>query len=222
MAQGITPVFSHHDFLIFDKPEGISFHSESGTGFFAGLQKTLPDETLYPVHRLDKMTSGLVVVARNKKAAQSFSHLFANHSIHKTYIALSDKKPTKKQGRVAGDMTRTRNGSWKLNQSRQNPAITRFTSEALAQNIRLFILKPETGRSHQLRVMMKALGSPILGDLRYGGSPADRAYLHATALDFIWKGEQISCFKEPRTGHQFRLLTEDSFHRRPECAGSTY
>lgn len=222
MAQGITPCFLHPDFLIFNKPEGISFHSENGTGFFASIQESLPHETLYPVHRLDKMTSGLTMVARNREAAQIFTQLFASHRIHKTYIALSDKKPTKKQGRVIGDMTRTRNGNWKLAHTRQNPAITRFTSESLEQNLRLFILKPETGRSHQLRVMMKSLGSPILGDLRYGGTSADRGYLHATALNFTWKGNPVAFFKQPETGSQFNLLRADTFHRLQECAESTY
>lgn len=193
-----NPVFTHPDFFIFDKPAGISFHSENGSGFFANIQKQFPDETLFPVHRLDRITSGLVLVARNKAAAQEFGKLFESREVEKTYLALSDCKPTKKQGSIMGDMQRTRNGSWKLSRSKENPAITRFVSQTTdilfnEKIVRLFVLKPETGKTHQLRVMMKAVGAPIIGDERYGGTTADRGYLHASALAFTWKGEKIFC-----------------------------
>ena len=61
-------------------------------------------------------------------------------------------------------MQKARNGAWKLCQSKENPAITRFESVSCEPNLRLFILKPQTGKTHQLRVAMKSLGSPILGD----------------------------------------------------------
>lgn len=207
MAQGINPVLTHVDFFIFNKPAGVSFHSETGAGFFALLRQQFPGETLFPVHRLDKMTSGLLLIARNQTAAQEFSRLFMQHSIQKTYLAISDRKPTKKQGTVAGDMQKTRNGNWKLRRTRENPAITRFISEHIGTQQRLFILKPETGRTHQLRVMMKSLGSPIIGDERYGGTPADRGYLHAASLAFNWQEEVIHCSALPDKGTLFTAIT---------------
>ena len=198
-----SPVFEHADFFVFDKPAGISFHSEDGAGFFAQLAEQYPTETLFPVHRLDKITSGLLLVARNKPAAQQLGKLFELHAIKKTYIALTDQKPSKKQGTISGDMQRTRDGNWKLLHSKNNPAITRFTSHSLAPNLRLFILQPQTGRTHQLRVMMKALGSPIIGDCRYGGTAADRGYLHAYHLNFSWNDEQIFIWSTPDNGELF-------------------
>ena len=203
MATRVIPVFEHADFFVFDKPAGISFHSEDGAGFFAQLIEQHPNETLFPVHRLDKITSGLLLVARNKPAAQELGKLFESHAIKKTYIALTDQKPSKKQGAISGDMQRTRDGNWKLLHSKNNPAITRFTSHSLAPNLRLFVLTPQTGRTHQLRVMMKALGSPIIGDLRYGGSAADRGYLHAQRLQFDWHGAAIDIYSTPNTGELF-------------------
>lgn len=203
MAQGVSTVFEHADFFVFDKPAGTSFHSEDGAGFFAQLTETYPTETLFPAHRLDKITSGLLLVARNKPAAQQLGELFESHAIKKTYIALTDQKPSKKQGTITGDMQRTRDGNWKLLHSKKNPAITRFTSHSLAPNLRLFILQPQTGRTHQLRVMMKALGSPIIGDLRYGGTAADRGYLHAQRLQFDWNGEAIDILNTFDTGALF-------------------
>lgn len=203
VAQGVSTVFEHAAFFVFDKPAGTSFHSEDGAGFFAQLTETYPTETLFPVHRLDKITSGLLLVARNKSAAQQLGELFESHAIKKTYIALTDQKPSKKQGAISGDMQRTRGGNWKLLHSKKNPAVTRFISHSLAPNLRLFILQPQTGRTHQLRVMMKALGSPIIGDLRYGGTAADRGYLHAQRLQFDWNGEAIDILNTFDTGALF-------------------
>jgi tRNA pseudouridine32 synthase/23S rRNA pseudouridine746 synthase len=201
-------VFEHPDFYIFDKPAGVSFHSESGEGFFASLQKQFLGETLFPAHRLDRITSGLVLIARNKAAAQQFGKLFESGKVQKTYMALSDKKPGKKQGGIVGDMHKSRSGNWKLLRTTENPAITRFASQSTEiifndKLLRLFILKPQTGKTHQLRVMMKALGSPILGDERYGGTATDRGYLHALALEFEWKGEAVRCEQAPTAGEYF-------------------
>lgn len=209
MASGVTPVFEHADFFVFDKPPGASFHSEDGAGFFATLAGQYPAETLFPVHRLDKITSGLMLVARSKPAAQQLGKLFESHAIKKTYIAIADHKPSKKQGTVSGDMQRTRDGNWKLLHSRNNPAITRFTSHALAPNLRLFVLAPQTGRTHQLRVMMKSLGSPILGDTRYGGTVSDRGYLHASRLQFEWHSQDIDIRLMPASGELFKKFSAE-------------
>ena len=111
--------------------------------------------------------------------------LLANKKVTKTYIALSDKKPRKKQGRVKGDLEKGRGGSYHLKRTLENPSITDFQSRYLEKfELREFELMPKTGKTHQLRVVMKSLGSPILGDKRYGGSEASRMYLHASKLTF--------------------------------------
>lgn len=200
----LSPRFEHPDFWVFDKPAGASFHSEAGTGFFAELQAALPTESLFPVHRLDKITSGLLLIARNKEAAATFQVLLSQRDIQKTYLALSDLKPSKKQGWIKGDMQKTRNGSWKLSRELSKPAVTQFHSVSLQEKLRLFVLQPYTGRTHQLRVAMKSLGCPILGDTRYGGSTADRGYLHAAILQFDWHGERL-CFQSlPASGELFQ------------------
>lgn len=201
--ESLSPCYEHPDFWVFDKPADISFHSESGTGFFAELQHVFPSETLYPVHRLDKLTSGLLIAARNKSAAVQFQQLFTNKKINKTYIALSTQKPTKKQGWIKGDMTKSRGGNWKLTRELTDPAITQFTSHSLAEQLRLFILQPHTGRTHQLRVAMKSLASPILGDTRYGAPESDRGYLHAAQLRFNWNEQAIEIERLPQTGQNF-------------------
>ena len=101
-----------------------------------------------------------------------------------------------------GDMQKARNGAWKLCQSKENPAITRFESVSCEPNLRLFILKPQTGKTHQLRVAMKSLGSPILGDTLYGKNTEniDRTYLHAARLQFEFKGQAFDVFTVPKEG----------------------
>ena len=141
-------------------------------------------------------------MALNAESAAEFFRLFSEHHIQKTYLALSNQKPKKKQGLIVGDMQKARNGAWKLCQSKENPAITRFESVSCEPNLRLFILKPQTGKTHQLRVAMKSLGSPILGDTLYGKNTEniDRTYLHAARLQFEFKGQAFDVFIPPKEG----------------------
>ena len=199
----IEVVYQHSDFIIINKPEGISVHKdqeEQGLTELVAKQLNVPQVWL--VHRLDKVTSGLLILALNAESAAEFSRLFSEHKIHKTYLASSNQKPKKKQGLIIGDMKKARDGAWKLCQTKDNPAITRFESVSCEPNLRLFILKPQTGKTHQLRVAMKSLGSPILGDELYGKNTEkiDRTYLHAVQLEFDYLNDFISVTCLPSQG----------------------
>jgi len=195
------------DYWIVNKPAGMSFHAESqDIGFMQWMHENYPDQSFFPVHRLDRITSGLIILAKHKKAAQVFGRLFEQHLITKFYLALSAKKPKKKQGSIKGGMQQGRRGSWMLNQSNVNFAHTQFFSCLLNPGLRLFVLKPKTGKTHQLRVALKSVGAPILGDERYGGGVSDRGYLHAYSLSFEWQGE-VKRFKYlPELGVEFEGL----------------
>ena len=117
------------------------------------------------------------------------SDLFAAKTMRKTYLALGTDKPSKKQGWIKGDMEKSRRGTWKLMRSMENPAVTKFNSHSLEPGLRLFVLHPHTGKTHQLRVAMKSLGSPILGDTLYGGKPASRMFLHAWKIKFDYQDQ---------------------------------
>lgn len=201
-------LLSHNDFYIVHKPANVGFHDESefGAGFFNQCQSFF-NEDLFPVHRLDKITSGVLVLARNKSTATWFQQAFEQGDIEKIYIALASNKPKKKQGSVIGDMAKARQSQWKLTQQKTNPAITRFFSLGIEnqdiQGLRAFLLKPETGKTHQLRVALKSLGSPILGDALYGGQGSDRGYLHALAIKFNYAGEPIEVLDLPEQGEIF-------------------
>jgi len=206
-------ITEHDDFIVVDKEAGVNFHDEGeiGSGLFSQVKNQLksatPEVELYPVHRLDKMTSGLVIFAKTLACAQTFGQLFQDHYIEKYYLAVSDKKPTKKQGLIKGDMAKSRRGMFKLLRTMENPAITQFFSYSIPNKQRLYLLKPHSGKTHQLRVALSSIGSPIIGDHLYNTqSSADRGYLHAYALKFIYLGEQFDFISAPNSGEYF--LTE--------------
>lgn len=198
-------IAQHDDFIVVDKAPGVNFHDEGeqGSGLFSLVKASLNVDNLFPVHRLDKMTSGLIIFAKSLQSAQQFGQLFEQHHIEKYYLAISDKKPIKKQGLIKGDMSKSRRGSWKLLRSQKNPAISQFLSFSVAPKIRLFLLKPHTGKTHQLRVALNSLSAPILGDNQYAGSESDRGYLHAFALRFSYQGEKFEFVVKPSYGELF-------------------
>ena len=187
-------LFRNQDFAAVDKPAGIAVHQEEGADnllAMAAAQLNVP--RLWLTHRLDKPTSGVLLLALNAQAASELAQQFAAKTMRKTYLALSDRRPAKKQGLVKGGMENSRRGAWKLTRGDgANLAVTRFHSQSIAPNLRLFVLQPQTGKTHQLRVAMKNLSSPILGDTLYGGTPAERLFLHAWRLEFEYRGGAFS------------------------------
>lgn len=202
-------VAEHADFLVIAKAPGVSFHSEDGAGVVVQVEQALGMK-LYPVHRLDKVTSGLLILARSSAAAAEFTELFSRHQIQKYYLALSLDKPKQKQGWVKGDMAPARRGAYKLLSSMENPAVSYFISAGfqdapeLPAGCRAFLIKPFTGKTHQIRVALKSMGSAIAGDELYQANPADRVYLHAYALEFMWHGQQHQFVLQPEHGSWFQ------------------
>ncbi len=209
----LTIIHNHSSWVIVNKPAGISMQQEQGDPTslsllqlaLAAAQK-IDNQLmrLWPVHRLDKATSGLVIFAKSAAAAAEFGELFSHQQVNKHYLAIADGKPKKKQGWIKGDMEKGRNGSWLLKRSLNKPAITYFNSCAIAseQNLprRLYLIAPKTGKTHQIRVALKSLATPILGDQRYKGTAAERCYLHAFAISFDWHGKQHHYQCEPEQG----------------------
>ncbi|MAG75479.1 MAG: TIGR01621 family pseudouridine synthase [Colwelliaceae bacterium] len=193
------------DFVVIDKAPNVNFHDEGdfGQGLFHQVKTILGLEALYPVHRLDKITSGLLIFAKNSEAAATFQQLFSEHKIEKYYLALSTQKPKKKQGLVKGDMAKSRRGMWKLMRTTENPAITQFFSYSLGTGKRAYILKPHSGKTHQIRVAMASIGAPILGDPLYSKVESDRGYLHAFALQFEWQEKSFEYELPPVIGEEF-------------------
>ncbi|MEF1253357.1 TIGR01621 family pseudouridine synthase [Vibrio sp. M260112] len=191
---------THTDFIVISKHPNVSVHKDDGdTMLLQEVAKLTSDAKLYLIHRLDKMTSGILLLGRSSSAASELSQMFVQRSVEKYYLAIGSKKPKKKQGLVSGDMERSRRASWKLLNSQTNPAITQFFSSAAEPGERLFLCKPHTGKTHQIRVALKSVGSGIVGDPIYNaGSESDRGYLHAFALRFTYQQQDFKFICDPR------------------------
>lgn len=208
----IPIIFEHDDFVVINKPPTIAVQDEEHqSGILPIICAQLGLTRLWLVHRLDKVTSGLLILAKSEKAAAEFGRQFEAHQIQKYYLALATKKPKKKQGTVSGGMKKVRDGLWMLDNSQTQRATTQFFSFGLIPHVRLFILKPLSGKTHQIRVMMKSLGSPILGDNQYKGQTADRTYLHAYGLKFCYHQQNIELLCQPDVGEFFQLETSQTF-----------
>jgi len=192
--------FENDDFLIIHKPAGLEFHGGDGV-----LNKLRINHTdALGVHRLDRGTSGLMLFAKTKEAQRDLSQLFENKKVRKTYIALSNLKPRKKQGGIKGDLEKSRGGSYKLTRNMVNPSNTKFKSTKFSSSeLWGFVLNPLTGKTHQLRVVLKSLGSTIVGDERYNGIDSDRMYLHSYSLKFKYKGFEYNFEGYPIMGKLF-------------------
>lgn len=198
--------FENNNFIVVTKPSGVNFHSEEEAGFVVQVSQHL-GIPLFPVHRLDKMTSGLVILAKDSETAAQFGKMFEKREIEKYYLAISMRKPKKKMGWIKGDMAGARRGDYKLLTTMENPAITQFVSCALRTHERFFLIKPHTGKTHQIRVALKSLGSPIAGDERYAQADEarkeERGYLHAYALRFQLNNEAFEFVLRPDEGERF-------------------
>ncbi|WP_447971395.1 RluA family pseudouridine synthase [Nitrospira sp. M1] len=202
-SMAIEILYEDEALIVVNKPAGVVMHPTSGNwsgtllnSLLAHFQMT-QQEALTPgiVHRLDKDTSGVLVIAKNRNVHQDLAGQFATHSITRHYEAMAWSTPTKSEGVIDLAIGRDRHQSKKHSSNTATPraAITEFRVIQQWKNVASHImLLPRTGRTHQLRVHLASLGSPILGDLLYGGTPAcrigeiaiPRVMLHARTLGF--------------------------------------
>jgi tRNA pseudouridine32 synthase / 23S rRNA pseudouridine746 synthase len=173
--------------LVIDKPAGLPVHPGPKGGpsladLLDGLRFGLPQRPEL-AHRLDKDTSGCLVLGRHRQALQRLGRLFAAGQVAKLYWAVAEGAPPAGQGRIELALARRSDDprSWwmKVDPDGQ-PAITDYRVLGHSDGLTWLELVPVTGRTHQLRVHLAALGCPILGDAVYGGRPA-RAPLHLHA-----------------------------------------
>ena len=142
------------------------------------------------VHRLDKDTSGLIIVAKNDKAHTKLTEMFKNKKIKKTYLAIVKGKVSKETGRIETNIRRDEKDRKKMSVSRDEKkgklAITTYKVIDSNERYSLLDVNIETGRTHQIRVHMKHIGYPILGDIVYGrpDNKIMRQMLHAYKLEF--------------------------------------
>lgn len=160
--------------LVIDKPAGIAVHQGPGGGpdlesGFAELRFGLPNPPAL-AHRLDRDTSGVLVLGRHKKALRRLGALFAAGRVEKLYWAIVEGRPPQDAGRIATGLSKLARGrGWRMVVDPDGQrAVTDYRLRAAAGDFAWLELLPRTGRTHQLRVHCAALGCPVAGDPVYG------------------------------------------------------
>lgn len=204
------------DMIILDKPAGLAVQGGTGTathldGMLDGL--AAGGERPRLVHRLDKDTSGVLVLARSATSAAALGQAFRGRAVAKLYWALVVGVPAPAEGEIRlplakeGGAGRERMG---VDAAAGAPAVTRYrVQERIGKRAAWLDLEPETGRTHQLRVHCMALGTPILGDGKYGGRAAflseagvgRRLHLHARAIAIALPGKPAIVVAAPLPAH---------------------
>src|SRR5262245_42387704 len=163
--------------LVIDKPAGFAVHKgpkggESLEDHFDALRFGLPRAPAL-AHRLDRDTSGCLVLGRHRKALAELGRLFKSGRIGKTYWAVVEGGPADDEGRVELPLGRLddQRGWWMKPDPRGQPAVTTWKVLGRAPGLAWLALEPLTGRTHQLRVHCAAMGWPIVGDAIYGSAP---------------------------------------------------
>ena len=187
-------VYEDEHLLVVDKPAGLVVHP--GAGHASG---TLVDALGHKagggepgrrgiVHRLDRDTSGLMVVARTDEAFARLSALVRDRALERTYLALVRGRPRSLTGRIEAPIGRDRGDPTRISLDSASPkeAVTNFSVERLLAGNALLEVRLETGRMHQIRVHLAAIDLPVVGDPVYGvPDPAlGRQFLHASRLVF--------------------------------------
>lgn len=207
-------LYEDSDCVVINKPTGLLTHSKGAfnpePSVATWLHNRITDKTLMDadsyqpnrragiVHRLDRATSGVMIAAKTGKALAWLQKQFARRKVTKSYVAVVGGHLQQPEAVI--DMPIERNpkapATFRVH-ANGKPAITRYRVLAESDNNSLVELKPETGRTHQLRIHLAHLGHPIVGDELYAGVKAYRLYLHAASLEVTLPSRERKVFNVP-------------------------
>jgi 23S rRNA-/tRNA-specific pseudouridylate synthase len=230
----IAVLYEDDRVLVIDKPEGIAHHDrDDELGILSVVRRAQAfgklhyQGRLYGVHRLDRVTSGILMLAKDADTASTLTRAFRDGTVAKYYVGVSTKRRStkkKKQGWVRGRMARGRRKSWHLTRERNDGdspshvAVTRFFTASLSSlrdsaavqddalvAMTCLLFRPYTGRTHQLRVAAKSLGMPLLGDPIYKdgfvSTTTARTCLHSSAIHVDLDDGPITIWSPPPFHH---------------------
>lgn len=201
----IRVLYEDNDVYVIEKPAGILSHSKGSFNFeptvstwLTSKNSDLKGDRAGIVHRLDRGTSGVMIVAKNLEAQKWLQKQFSTRKVNKTYQAVVKGLILPDKAMI--DMPIERNpkapSTFRVG-SKGKPSVTHYKTVQTGKDYSLIELKPVTGRTHQLRVHLAKLKKPILGDKIYGGNSADRIYLHAESLEITLPSKARKVFKSP-------------------------
>jgi 23S rRNA pseudouridine955/2504/2580 synthase len=215
-------LFEDRDIFVLNKPSGLAVQGGSKThhhldGLLMGLGAELGERPLL-VHRLDRDTSGIIVIAKRRSIAAALGKLFATRAVKKTYWAVVKGVPKPAQGRIEVALIKAKGPEGdRMRASREGEeddeqrAVTFYSVVDKAPPVAAWVsLKPVTGRQHQLRAHMAHIGTPIMGDEKYGGlddmpeSMDRKLHLHARRIIFPHPREGTIDITAPLPDHMLK------------------
>ncbi|MCX7755723.1 MAG: RluA family pseudouridine synthase [Anaerolineales bacterium] len=220
----LAVLFENEDLLIVNKPAGMVVHPAAGhdrgtlvnavLGYDPHIEGIGGEERPGIVHRLDKDTSGLIVIAKNERAHRWLTEQFKTRRVEKTYLALVDGKPPTPTGRVEAPIGRDPHDRKKMaivKAEKGREAVSEYRTLESFPRHTLLEFHPHTGRTHQIRLHCAFLGCPITGDVTYGHRKAsldlNRHFLHAWRLKLTLPGESAPrLFEAPLPPELMRAL----------------
>ena len=211
-------LYEDDDVIVVNKPSGLLTHAKGGLSDEPTVAEIIRPKTSFAtdtdrpgiVHRLDRDTSGLLIIAKNPESAAHLQRQFAERTAKKTYIAITDGKPKLNAAKI--DLPIGRNPSapstFRID---PNGKLAQTTYHVLTENDTqsLVELKPTTGRTHQLRVHLAHLNAPILGDRVYGKSSDCRMMLHAQKLEITLPSGERKVFEAAVPDEFKKFFPED-------------
>jgi 23S rRNA pseudouridine1911/1915/1917 synthase len=216
-------VFENEDLIVVNKPAGMVVHPAAGhasgtlvnavLGYEPEMEGIGGQERPGVVHRLDKQTSGLILLAKNERAHRWLQDQFRLRKVEKTYVALVDGKPPTPSGRIESHIGRDpghRKRMAIVPESRGREAISEYKTVETFRNHTLLQFHPLTGRTHQIRLHCAFLGCPIVGDEVYGRKKfsveINRHFLHAYRLKIVLPGEKQPTVFEASLPEELELV----------------
>ncbi len=208
-------LYEDDDCVVIDKPTGLLSHSKGAfnpeptvaTWLSRHITSNGTSNREGIVHRLDRGTSGVMICAKTENALSWLQKQFSTRKVKKVYLAII--KGSLEPAEAIIDMPIERNPkhpqTFRVGTTGK-PATTVYETLKSNDNYSLVKLTPQTGRTHQLRVHLKQLGHPIIGDNLYGGEPANRLYLHALSLELTLPSHQRRTF-EAALPKEFNKIT---------------
>jgi len=217
-------LYRDDDLIVLDKPAGIPVHAgpKGGIVLMDGLDALRFGAERRPelAHRLDKDTSGCLVLGRTGPSLAAIGKLFAAGRIAKTYWAVVRGLPEADAGRIDAPLAKRdqNRGWWMMVDPKGSPAVTEWRVLGRGPGLAWLELRPLTGRTHQLRAHTAHVGLPILGDPIYGRSPANgpRLHLHARAVTIPARGRRLEiAVVAPAPPHMQDALAACGWSERP-------
>ena len=197
-------IYEDDDVLVIDKPAGVLSHSRGGLTQEASVasflrshvDKSMSGERAGIVHRLDRVTSGVMICGKNETAMSILQKQFHDHKVKKTYVAVVSKEPKEEKALIDAPIGRDPRMPKRFKvDAHGKVASTQYEVTKRGKHGYMLRLQPKTGRTHQLRVHLAYINCPIIGDELYDGEKSSRLLLHAQKLEITLPSGEKKVFE---------------------------